>query len=189
MSKQLGFQTEAKFWNEALSKITLQQKKQPKTHLPSLESHKIIIFENLPTSPWKLTATLMPLKLGSNCPKKEMHYLPVPSLVSFQVHLLLSFREAQITRKSLTWHAPQQMRSLEKVMFGIYSSVPPRKITWQSLENPPILDRRYIDSFMVGIIHSVMWVRHEKNPPYFPLNPACLIGILIMVYCNPHRSG
>ena len=27
---------------------------------------------------------------------------------------------------------------------------------------------------------------HEKNPPHFPWNAGCLIGILIMVHYNPH---
>ncbi len=30
---------------------------------------------------------------------------------------------------------------------------------------------------------------HEKKNSYFPLNPGCLIGILIMVYYNPHITG
>ena len=126
-------------------------KKQPKTHLPSLKNHKILIFEKVPTkTPWKLTATLMLLKLGYP--------------ISFQVHLLVSFREAQITWKSLTWLAPQHMGYLKKeipnlrtIIFGIHSSTPPKTdmtIAWKS----PILNRRYIDSFPVGLFHLVMLV-------------------------------
>ena len=34
------------------------------------------------------------------------------------------------------------------------------------------------------------WVHlSEKKPPYFPWNTGCLIGILIMVCCNPHVTG
>ena len=32
-------------------------------------------------------------------------------------------------------------------------------------------------------------VSHEKKTSYFPLNPGCLIGILTMVYYNPHITG
>ena len=32
------------------------------------------------------------------------------------------------------------------------------------------------------------YVSHEKQTSYFPLNPDCLIRILIIVYCNPHMG-
>ena len=31
--------------------------------------------------------------------------------------------------------------------------------------------------------------RKEKTWPYFPLNPGCLTGILIMAYYNPYIAG
>ncbi len=47
-------------------------------------------------------------------------------------------------------------------------------------------DRYQPDKDMSG---SRKQMSHEKNPvPYFPLNPGCLMGILIMVYFNPHIS-
>ena len=80
------------------------------------------------------------------------------------------------------WGNPPQM---------VVSLVRESRIPPQNWKNHPGYGFRINGNWMIVLgeveIHDVS---HEKKTtwPYFPWNPGCLMGILIMVYCNPPHN-
>ncbi len=79
------------------------------------------------------------------------------------------------------WNKPDPVRS---------PKIKPRNLEIKYLEpETPIKKHEINECFFkepwIFILNS-SWFEPRKIPSYFPLNPGCLIGILIVVHYNPH---